>query len=200
MRGFIICLLYSIFSTVMYSQFYGGIRIGTTYPLTTYESVRKFGGEIGIVYGRNVYQQFYFETGLVLDVYGKKNNPIIWTIGTSNNSNIYDGSYMRFSAQIPLLLNYKLLENTLEFNGGFLLSGRYLKTITSYSGLDPEVNGSDDRMYPRFRQYGLDLNLGVCYRLIKELRIYINYRTPINKFFVEDGVFSTGLKYNIISR
>jgi len=186
--------------------------MGSTFPLGLHEYARKFGGELGFFYGKSFNENICFETGLNIDAYGRRNIKVLnkynyFASTIDNNSanvdskSFYeDASYIRFSFQIPLLLSNKFKNNKIETKTGLLFSARNLFTFTRYSRCEPDfINtySTEDKL--GFRSYGIDLNLGFYYKIIKKLRLYVNYRTPINQYLFNYNIISFGLSYNIIN-
>lgn len=163
-----------------------------------------FGAELGIFYGKKLTDRLYLETGFNIDLYGRSNNPIKneykSPFDTIPKTRIVDGSYLRFAAHIPILLNYITSVNNLRLNTGLLLSGRNLLTFTDYSGFDPEVRQYGLKDYPRSRRFGIEWLIGADYRIIGPLLFSLNFRTSLNSYFFYDGLLVMELKYNIFER
>jgi hypothetical protein len=188
-----------------FSRHYFGLQFGANFPInyTTDELSRKVGLEPGFLYGKNIGTKFIFETGLVIDIWGRINHEVVNHYHDEEGVYIEyleDAAFLRFAMQVPLLLKYKLNNDKFQISSGFNLSGRNLLTFTNYTGIDPEhgrpVNSNE---YLAARGYGVDFDLGVDYFLNQEVILYLNYRTALlyNPSTNYDyGLLSAGIKYH----
>jgi hypothetical protein len=172
-----------------------GIQICSSYPInyTSNDLTREFGGNFGINYCFGLIQQTSIETGIIIDLYGRKN------ISKYNSFyQIYeDASFTRLSIFVPFLVKYKFVTSKIDLKTGLYLAGKNLKTFTDYSGIDPENNSQ----YGGFnsKKFTFDLVLGIDYKLVEKIFIILNYQTPIN-INSNYGLLSIGVKYIIVSR
>lgn len=187
-----------------FSRHYYNLLFGTTHPInyTAYELSRKAGLETGFLYGKVISTKFIFETGLVIDIWGRVNNEVVNHYYDEEGvyiEYIEDAAFLRFAMQVPLLLKYKLNNDKFLIFGGFNLAGRNLLTLTRYSGIDSEHgNPAISDEYPSARGYGIDFNLGIDYFLKQNLILYLNYRTALlyaASTNYDYGVLSAGIKY-----
>ncbi|MBI9066707.1 MAG: hypothetical protein JEZ09_05400 [Salinivirgaceae bacterium] len=165
-----------------------GLNIGSNYPISYVgnNSVSKLGFEFGIDFSKELKNKLDFKYGLFIETYN-----------------------YTFSTYIPIQFNYKINQGQLKLNYGLFIAGKNLYHINNSDDFANTANvlNYDLYRYGRVRCYGIDINLGLSYEIIKKLRIYFNCWTPVIYYPLNRGTdnmkyiaVSIGLNYKIVSR
>lgn len=187
-KKFLIILL--IAPSFCYSQVDIGFKIGSNYPVNaaSVNTLRRIGFELGILANKKISKKSSLESNLMFDFYHRNELFRIFSI-----SKPYDGSYYysdnystaRLSIYVPLLFKYQPFDNSMTFKGGPSLAGRNLFVFSNSpavkKGYDPDKKVSFKGNEVVFRTYGMDINFGFSYNLIKRGGIDINLRIPLQK-------------------
>lgn len=175
------------------SQVDVGLQFGLNYPInyTSNDIARKLGGEIGIQVIKDYTINFGFESGIIIEAFGR--------VGSSSDTAIEEASYLKFQLYIPVLATYKFCNDKLVLKSGLMVAFRNILMVTNYPGIDPEITDGSETI-PAARNIGLDFNLGLDYQFSKKWGTSLNVRTPFTTQNQNYGVVTLGLNYKIYNQ